>query len=142
MYSKSTCEMAGPMACEMIGGKPKADFCNAETNKAGGGWCGYLQSSLLRSCGSDADCKKKPCCSFQKKMMTDMCDGVDTTKLEAQIATFKEGDQCADSDCSAGSAMSAGAPSLLWTQSLPKVYPNMYWRMFFKLTHFFLQSST
>jgi hypothetical protein len=122
MYSKSTCEMAGPMTCELIGGKPKADFCNAETNKAGGGFCGYLKSSIMRSCGSDADCKKKPCCSFQKKMMTDMCDGVDTTKLEAQIASLKAGDQCADSDCSAGSAMSAGAPSLHHQHVLAHVF--------------------
>ena len=66
----------------------------------------------MRSCGSDADCKKKPCCSFAKKMLTDLCDDVDTAKLEAQIATLKADDQCAESDChSAGSAMSAGAPS-------------------------------
>jgi hypothetical protein len=114
--------MAGPMSCELIGGKPKADFCNAETNKAGGGFCGYLKSSIMRSCGSDADCKKKPCCSFQKKMMTDMCDGVDTTKLEAQIASLKAGDQCADSDCSAGSAMSAGAPFLHHQHALAHVF--------------------
>ena len=109
MYTKSICEFSGAFLCEMMEGKPKADFCNAG---AEGGFCFYQMSASMRSCGSDADCKKKPCCSFAKKMLTDLCDDVDTAKLEAQIATLKADDQCAESDChSAGSAMSAGAPS-------------------------------
>ena len=109
MSTKAICEFSGAFVCGLVEGKPKADACKAG---AEGKFCFHQMSGILRSCGSDADCKKKPCCSLGKKMFTDMCDDADTAKLEAQVTALKASGQCAESDCySAGSAMSAGAPS-------------------------------
>jgi hypothetical protein len=110
MYGKSSCEMSGPYVCGMVGGKPKASFC-----EAGGNFCPYIMMQTMTSCGSDADCKKDICCSSLKKMMTDACDGMDSAKLDLMIKDTKAGGQCADSNCngeSAGTATRAGAPYL------------------------------
>jgi len=122
-WTKEFCELAGPHIgplgiCEDVGGTPKASFCNANATR---GICPYLKSQKMRPCGSDDDCKH-PCCSQQKKWVTDMCDDVDTAMLDALITRLKTGDQilmmCDDSDCydsygnSSSSSGSAPAPNL------------------------------
>ena len=104
IVTKELCELSGPHIgpfgiCEDAGGTPKASFCDASAER---GLCPYLKSQKMRPCGSDDDCKL-PCCSQQKKWVTDMCDDVDTARLDALITRLKTGDQilmmCDDSDC-------------------------------------------
>ena len=80
----------------------------------------------MRPCGSDDDCKH-PCCSQQKKWVTDMCDDVDTAMLDALITRLKTGDQtlmmCDDSDCydsysSGGESSDKGMRTPLWALAL------------------------
>ena len=43
MYGKSSCEMSGPYVCGMVGGKPKASFC-----EAGGNFCPYIMMQTIQ----------------------------------------------------------------------------------------------